>query len=73
MTVKNLIEFLNTQNPDTPVLVNGYESNYTSIKKIEALQVFKQINTPWWDGEYVKTDAPGGTFAIALLRGSAAV
>lgn len=68
MTVKNLIEFLNTQNPDTPVLVNGYESNYTSIKKIAPVYVVKETDNHWWDGEYAETEDVGGVFALALLR-----
>jgi hypothetical protein len=67
MKVKELIKILNTQDPELLVIVNGYESGYTDIKKTEVVQIFEQPNHNWWDGKYVDSHTIGEK-ALALFR-----
>jgi hypothetical protein len=53
MKVKELINFLETQDPDSLVVVDGYEGNYntpSTIKEITICGPFE--DTQWYMGRY---------------------
>lgn len=58
MTVKQLIELLKSEDPDSIVLVEGYESGYDNINKVYQAIVEKNPTKDdpeidnYWDGEY---------------------
>lgn len=54
MTVRELINRLNNEDPDMLVLVDGYESGYDEINSINIENVSGPKKTDWWDGEYDK-------------------
>lgn len=56
MTVKELIEELQKQDPDKLVLVTAYEEGYNELSKIEQIEVRYETSDKHWVGDY--TDYP---------------
>jgi hypothetical protein len=56
MTAEELIKRLKTLSPETPVLVEGYETGYDDIMDLKAENVFRYRQAQEWDGEYQKQD-----------------
>ena len=56
MTAEELIKRLKTLPPETPVLVEGYETGYDDIVDLKAEEVFRYRKAQEWDGEYQKQD-----------------
>ena len=52
MTVEELMDQLKTLPPETPVLVEGYETGYDDIVELRPLEVFRYRKAQEWDGEY---------------------
>lgn len=52
MTVKELIELLQKEDPDKLILVTGYESGYDPLKEIRQIKVKYEPTEHWWAGEY---------------------
>lgn len=52
MTAAELIATLEDLPPDTPVLVEGYETGYDDIAGLKSLKVIRYRNAQEWDGEY---------------------
>jgi hypothetical protein len=52
MKIKELIEILQKQDPETLVLVDGYEGDYTTPKTIKTIEVFEVQEAPWYYGNY---------------------
>ncbi|MAI33804.1 MAG: hypothetical protein CMM07_19310 [Rhodopirellula sp.] len=60
MTAEELIEQLKTLPPNTPVLVEGYETGFDDIVDLKAQEVFRYRKAQEWDGEYQTRDTfPG--------------
>lgn len=72
MTVEELMDQLKTLPPETPVLVEGYETGYDDIVDIRSVEVVRYRKAQEWDGEYQAGDAFSGKSsktitALALL------
>lgn len=52
MTVAELIARLNEFPQDMLVLGRGYETGFDPIETVETVEVVKQKDPSWWDGEY---------------------
>lgn len=52
MTVKELIEELQKQDPDKLVLVTAYEEGYNELSKVEQVKTFYKPTDKHWVGEY---------------------
>ena len=52
MKIKDLVKELNNLNPDSQILVQGYESGYDDIVSLKEIKIFKKRNANNWDGEY---------------------
>ena len=73
MTAEELIERLKSLPPETPVLVEGYETGFDEIVDIKAQEVVRYRNAQEWDGEYRAADnfsQPGkGMVNAAVILG----
>lgn len=70
MTVQELIEQLKALPPETPVLVEGYETGYDDIVNLKPQEVFRYRNAQEWDGEYQildKFSVKGSKTATAVV------
>lgn len=67
MTVKELIEKLNTFDQDMIVLVNGYEGGLSDISKIEATKVNLNVNKEDYLGPHEESPK-GSTSAVYISR-----
>jgi len=68
MKVKDLIEKLQTEDPEMKVVVTGYECGYDELKYLNRVGICKNLKKKdkWWEGEY--HDAPTSVSEeIALL------
>ncbi len=72
MKVKELIEILQTHDPEHLLLVDGYEGGYTH-PKVRKAQVFLEypdpMEKPEWYGEYEDADDKTKPNAVILQRG----
>lgn len=57
ITVKEMIEALQKLDPDTPVLVRGYESGFDEAGPPEELTVVKVIHDKYYDGRFQEAPA----------------
>jgi len=56
MTAKELIARLTSLPPETPVLVEGYETGFDDIVDLTTEQVIRYRHAQKWDGEYQTLD-----------------
>ena len=68
MKVKYLIDLLLAENPEKEVLVQGYESGYDQLDKVESKMVKKINNVEWWDGEFEFSESEDAESVIVLER-----
>jgi hypothetical protein len=54
MTVKELIEKLQTLDQEMPVFINGYEGGYDDLTDLANIEVVKDVNTQWYYGSHEK-------------------
>lgn len=52
MTVKELIEQLQTLDQDSRVFVRGYEAGYDDINSIKTTQIVLNVNSVWYYGKH---------------------
>lgn len=52
MTVQELIEILKTYEPETPVMISGYEGGYSDITDIKNDDVILNYYTEWYYGSH---------------------
>lgn len=57
MTIKELIEALSKFDPDTPVVVRGYEGGYNDIMEIEETSMQLNVNRVWYYGAHREKDS----------------
>ena len=60
MTAEELIERLKTLPPETPVLVEGYETGFDDIVEIRQRQAVRYRQAQEGDGEYQSADKFSG-------------
>jgi len=51
-TVGQLMEILKTMQPDLPVLVSGYESDYENFYPPKVIKMKHVLGKPNWEGEF---------------------
>jgi hypothetical protein len=56
MTIRELIESLSKFDPDTPVVVRGYEGGYNDIMEIEETSMQLNVNRVWYYGAHREKD-----------------
>lgn len=56
MTAEELIKRLKSLPPETPVLVEGYETGYDEIINLTTQEVIRYRNAQEWDGEFQAPD-----------------
>jgi hypothetical protein len=54
MTVKELIEKLQSLDQKLPVFINGYEGGCNDLSDVEDIEVVKDVNTKWYYGSHEK-------------------
>ncbi|WP_323753279.1 hypothetical protein [Marinobacter sp.] len=73
MTAEELIARLEALPPDTPVLVEGYETGFDDIVEFTSEQVVRYRHAQEWDGEYQAPDRfssqETGALQAAVIRG----
>ena len=73
MTAEELIEHLKLLPPETPVLVEGYETGFDDIVDLTSEQVVRYRHAQEWDGEYQQLDRfssqETGALHAAVIRG----
>ena len=52
MTVKELIEQLQTQDQDSRVFVRGYEAGYDDVNSVKTAQIVLNVNSVWYYGKH---------------------
>jgi len=58
MTVKELIEQLQTLNPDLHVFTSGYEGGYEDVVSVHNIrEVALNYNTEWYYGPHIEAEA----------------
>ena len=73
MTAEELIEHLKLLPPETPVLVEGYETGFDDIVELISEQVVRYRHAQEWDGEYQPLDwfssQETGAMQATVIRG----
>jgi hypothetical protein len=73
VTAKELIAHLQALPPETPVLVEGYETGFDDIVELTPEQVVRYRHAQEWDGEYQAPDRFSnpeiGVRQAAVIRG----
>lgn len=52
MKIKDLIEILSQFNPETRVIVAGYEAGFNDITDIKLIQIKLNVNKEWYYGAH---------------------
>ena len=52
MTVKELIEQLQTLDQDSRVFVRGYEAGYDDVNSVKTTQIVLNVNNVWYYGKH---------------------
>lgn len=52
MNVRELIEELKQYDPETMVVINGYEGGYSEVKEMSEVDLMKNINNEWYYGPH---------------------
>ena len=52
MTVKELIEQLQTLDPESRVFIRGYEAGYNDINNIDPEEMVLNVNSVWYYGKH---------------------
>ena len=70
MKVKELIDVLQKLDPETLIVVDGYEGDYDVPKGAEQIYVTGPHETHWYYGDYkdCPEDKPGAKKALYLMR-----
>ena len=56
MTVKELIEHLQTLDPEIRVLTEGYEGGYNDVKIEGPFEIALDVYSDWWYGKHEKAN-----------------
>lgn len=54
MKIKDLIEILSQFNPETRVIVAGYEGGFNDLTSIKPIQIKLNVNKKWYYGAHDK-------------------
>lgn len=73
MTAEELIEHLKLLPPETPVMVEGYETGFDDIVELTSEQVVRYRRAHEWDGEYQPLERfssqDTGSMQASVIRG----
>ncbi len=66
MTAQELIQHLQALQPNTKIVVRGYEDGYNDILKLKEVKIKPNPNAYTWDGEYEDSTDNDAITAIDL-------
>ena len=69
MTVKELIQQLQQHDPDTRVVVNGYEGGLGDLEDLEKVKIELNVNTEWYYGPHEITYKTNRGLDALLING----
>ena len=69
MKVKELVEVLNSKNPEGRVTVMGYEGGYSDIARVSEISIAVNVNTESYYGPHEDSEKDGDEEAILICRG----
>jgi hypothetical protein len=72
MTVKELIEQLQTLDPDLHVFTSGYEGGYEDVVSVgNVKEIALSYNTEWWYGPHTEADPSilGPSHSFEIVKG----
>ena len=52
MNVKELIKELGKENPETDIIIDGYEGGFDDMNSICKIKIINNVNTPHWYGKH---------------------
>ena len=70
MTVKELINILETMPQDALVVTEGYEDGFDVVKDVSVICVSENPQKDWWNGKYVEIEKEEFMRAVLLYSGS---
>ncbi len=70
MTVKELINLLETMPQDVLVVTEGYEDGYDTVKKVSIIGVEENPQKNWWDGKYIESEKQESRSVVLLYAGT---
>ena len=68
VTVAELMTLLGKYDPETKVLVPGYENGWDYLGDLELVGVKPNKHTEWWDGDMTQYSKEIGEVHLALHR-----
>jgi len=68
MTAAELIQSLQQLNPETKIVIRGYEDGYNDILKLRQVRIKYYPDAEWYYGVYSDSEAPDAIDAIDLYR-----
>lgn len=72
MTVSELIKHLQTFPPDLPVVTEGYEEGYDTVKSVSEIMLVENPKKEWYLGKYEKSEDGTGIKAVFLYSATKA-
>lgn len=68
MKVKELIEKLQSMDPEEPVIKSGYEGGMVDVTNVGYCHIELNVNSEWWQGphELIYEDHPKGVRAVFI-------
>jgi len=68
LTVRQLINRIQTYPDDLPVVVQSYEEGFDPVTQIETITVRQRTNREWYVGVYEQSDASGETVLLVSSK-----
>ena len=70
MTVKELINILETMPQEALVVTEGYEDGYDAVKNVSVICVSENPQKDWWNGKYIELEKEEFMRAVLLYSGT---
>jgi len=70
MTVKELINILQTMPQDALVVTEGYEDGYDAVKNVSVICVSENPQKDWWNGKYINSTGSQSMDVVLLYAGT---
>ena len=67
MTIKELIEKLQSFQEDTKIVVAGYEGGFNDVSTIHEIKIKEDVNKEWFYGAHEESDDGEGICAVSLM------
>jgi len=70
MTAQQLIDILSAFQPETPVVVSGYESGYNPVAGVHVRRLVPVPNAAWYEGQLDHHESDDEEGAVYLYIGA---